>query len=101
VGFSRVVSRFPDLGYNHVCCCSQFSAVITIIGKRPLHGIRRRGVGFGDGFLCSFPLSFFCSFLGALYIFLGQAWAEGKGELATCRHRADSGRGKRLRCTPV
>jgi len=23
--------------------------------------------------------------------FLGQAWAEGKGELATCRHRADSG----------
>jgi len=24
-------------------------------------------------------------------IFLGQAWAEGKGELATCHHRADSG----------
>jgi hypothetical protein len=21
----------------------------------------------------------------------GQAWAEGKGKLATCRHRADSG----------
>jgi len=45
-----------------------------------------------------FPLSLtparpppFCNFLGAHHIFLGQAWAEGKGELATCRHRADSG----------
>jgi len=26
------------------------------------------------------------------YIFSGKAWAEGKGVLATCRHRADSGR---------
>jgi len=23
---------------------------------------------------------------------MGQAWAEGKGGLATCRHRADGGR---------
>jgi hypothetical protein len=34
-------------------------------------------------------LSFF--FFGALSIFLGQAWAEGKGKLAMSRHRADSG----------
>jgi len=27
-------------------------------------------------------------------------WAEGKGELATCRHRADSGREKRIKFTP-
>ena len=32
--------------------------------------------------------------------FLGQAWAEGKGELATCRHRADSGWEKWTKCTP-
>jgi hypothetical protein len=38
--------------------------------------------------LCSF---FLCHFLGALSIFLGQAWAEGKGKLATSRRRADSG----------
>ena len=31
-----------------------------------------------------FPLFFFCDFLGAPCIFLGQAWAEGEGELATC-----------------
>ena len=34
---------------------------------------------------------FLCDSLGAYHIFLGQAWAEGNGELATCRHRADSG----------
>jgi hypothetical protein len=33
----------------------------------------------------------FCHFFGAPLIFLGQAWADGKGKLATCRHRADSG----------
>jgi hypothetical protein len=47
--------------------------------------------------LCSSPLSFpycyfLCHFFGALAIFLGQAWVEGKGELATCRLRADNGR---------
>jgi len=35
--------------------------------------------------------SFLGNFLGAHLIFLGPAWAEGKGELATCSHRADSG----------
>jgi len=30
-------------------------------------------------------------FLGAIYELLGQAWAEGKGKLATCCPRADSG----------
>jgi len=29
-------------------------------------------------------------FFGAPSIFLGQAWADGKGKLATCRHRAAS-----------
>ena len=33
-------------------------------------------------------------------IFVGEAWAEGRGELATCRHHADSGREKRIKCTP-
>jgi hypothetical protein len=37
------------------------------------------------------PSLFICHFFGAPSIFLGQAWAEGKGKLATCRHRADSG----------
>ena len=41
-----------------------------------------------------FPLSFVCYSLGAPHIFLGQAWAEGKGVLATCRHCADSGQEK-------
>jgi len=40
---------------------------------------------------CVSFLSFFCHFVGAPSIFLGQAWADGKGKLATCRHRADSG----------
>ena len=39
----------------------------------------------------AFFCSFICYFLGAVAIFMGQAWAEGKGKLATCRHRADSG----------
>jgi len=30
-------------------------------------------------------------FFGAPSIFLGQTWADDKGKLATCRHRADSG----------
>jgi len=39
-----------------------------------------------------FGLSFICHFLGAPFIFLGQAWADDKGKLATCRHRADTSR---------
>ena len=45
-------------------------------------------------FLLSFALLqtfLLCNFLGAHLAFLGEAWAEGNGELATCRHRADSG----------
>jgi len=41
---------------------------------------------------CVSFLSLFCHFFGASSIFLGQAWADGKGKLATCRHRANSGR---------
>jgi len=52
-------------------------------------------------FLChSFCRLSLCYFLGAHHIILGQAWAEGKGELATCRHRADSGQENWTRCTP-
>jgi len=55
-----------------------------------LHDVRGRGSGWGEGdFFLFFP---FCSLLGALSLTWGQAWAEGKGELAMCRHRADSGR---------
>ena len=48
-------------------------------------------------FLLSAPLSFtlaflsFVIFLGARHIFLGEAWAEGKGALTKSRHRTDSG----------
>ena len=43
-------------------------------------------------FVLLFGLFSFCDFFGAHHIFLGQAWAEGRGELATRRHLADSGR---------
>jgi hypothetical protein len=32
-----------------------------------------------------FFCSFICYFLGAIAVFIGQAWAERKGKLATCR----------------
>ena len=52
-------------------------------------------VDSGPSFVFSFVFHarspFFCSFLGAPHIFLGQAWAEGKGALAACHHYADSG----------
>jgi len=59
-----------------------------------LQSFCRRGVGCGGGFSFPlfFPLSFLCNFLGACYIFLGQAWTGGKGELATSRRRASCGR---------
>jgi len=44
--------------------------------------------GRGALFLCFFPLSIS---LGASTFFVGQAWAEGKGVLATSRHCADCG----------
>jgi len=50
---------------------------------------RTRRRSFNDFFCLSFVISL------VFYIFSGKAWAEGKGELATCRHRADSGREKR------
>jgi len=40
-----------------------------------------------------FPLRFRWSY----HIFLGQAWAEGKWELATCRHCADCGLETRIK----
>jgi len=48
----------------------------------------------------SFLVLSFVNFLGRSYSFLGQAWAEGKGELATSRHRADCGQENRAKCTP-
>ena len=50
-----------------------------------LHGTGGRGVGDGPRFPLLFP-----SFV--IYFLSGQAWVEAKGELATCRHRAESGR---------
>jgi len=53
--------------------------------------VRDRGmIPFVLSFVRTHPLSLLCNFLGAHDIFLGQAWAEGKGELAACRHLADS-----------
>ena len=40
---------------------------------------------------------FLITFLSALHISLGQAWTEGEGVPATCRHCADSG--QELDCT--
>jgi hypothetical protein len=61
---------------------------------------RMLGGGFPLSLLCPF---FFRNFLGALwYVLSGQAWAEGKGELATCRLQTDRGRiadGNRTVCT--
>jgi len=37
-----------------------------------------------------FPCLFLCDLFGAQYLFLGQAWAAGKGELATCGQRTGS-----------
>ena len=65
------------------------------------HGICRRGVGTGICTILSFFLSVrdllcpsFVISLMRIYSFLGQAWAEGKGKLATCRYRADSRRAR-------
>jgi len=61
------------------------------------HGIRRRGIrgravlSFVSLLSSTFVrLPFLYNLLGAHIIF-GQAWTEGKGELATCSHCADSG----------
>jgi len=54
-----------------------------------LHGNRRRALRGGRR--VSFPLSFLLSFHWCALHFRGQAWAEGKGVLASCRHCADSG----------
>ena len=40
---------------------------------------------------------FLCNFLGAHHVFLGQAWAEGKGVQAMGGHYTDSG--QELDCT--
>ena len=45
---------------------------------------------FCFSFDCHGRFSFLCNSLGAHHIFVGQAWAEGKGDLATSRQRADS-----------
>ena len=48
---------------------------------------------FPSFFLLSFLLALlsFVNLLGVNHIFLGQAWAEGVGVLATSRHCAHSG----------
>jgi len=47
---------------------------VTVIPHALLHGVRRRGLGDGHGFFCSFFLSFsssLCDFFGTYHIFLG------------------------------
>jgi len=68
----------------------------AVIAHALIYGIGGRGVGDGRFSL----VTFFCDLLGAHFIFLGQAWAEGRGELATCRHRADCGQENGVKCTP-
>jgi len=52
---------------------------------------RRRHLFF-FAFSYSRLISLVVSLMRVIYpFFLGQAWAEGKGVLATCRHYADSG----------
>ena len=80
-------------------CCRRIgcrAGTVTVPAHALLHGIGRRGVGDGR---FSF-VTFLYDSLGAHLIFLGQAWAKGEGELATCRHRADCGREKLGKCTP-
>jgi len=75
---TRVTERFLYLGNDqwealraHVLCLLY---LLITIGKAALSFVH-----------------FLCSSRVISHIFLGQAWAEGKGEIATCRHRADSG----------
>jgi len=45
--------------------------------------------------------AFFCNHFGAIQVFLRQAWAEGKGELATCCHCGDSRRETWIKGAPA
>jgi hypothetical protein len=60
-----------------------------------LHGLGGRGVVVWERFLLCRSFVFLLLspvlFLWCALSLLGQAWAEGKGELATSRHRTDSG----------
>jgi len=58
-----------------------------------LRGIDGRGVGDVSRFLLLFPLS-------PNFFFRDRPRQRVVGELATCRHRADSGREKRTKCAP-
>jgi len=53
------------------------------MGTPGAEGEGRSGLRKGRVFPLSFPLSFLYCLFGALHIFLGYAWVEGKGELAT------------------
>jgi len=46
-----------------------------------------------------FLLVFHLSFLWCAFYLLGTGLGDGKGKLATCRHRADSGGEKVKKCT--
>jgi len=61
-----------------------------------LRGVRRKGVrprwlSFLFSLVGHVPFSFLCNSFGAHHYFLGQAWSEGKGVLATGPYCADSG----------
>jgi hypothetical protein len=64
--------------------------------SHPLHGLCGRGVGVTGANFVAFHFSFFCHLFcyfpwSAFIIFLGQPWAEDKGELATRRLRTADG----------
>ena len=60
------------------------------------HGISG-GRAVGSGSCVAFVISFVINFL---LLFRDRPGRRATGELATCRHCADSGREKRTKCTP-
>jgi len=90
-------SRRPDgvVAGSTKRLASQF---YQIGGALPLRAVPTLDEERAALFFCSSPLFIMpvrhlllCNFLDAHLDLLGQAWAGAKGELATCRHRADSG----------
>jgi len=92
-GASRKKYKMP--GRNYRCSCT-----------RP-PSWRPQTMSRGRAHFCCFcslvslsvSLSAVLSFaISLVRFYLGQAWAEGKGQLATCRHRADSEQENRTVC---
>jgi len=78
-------SEEPGAGGEPRCSCPHPTS------WRPQKRVRRCNPMFFPWSVTLASFLFLCNSLGAHHIFVGQAWAEGKGVLATCRHCADSG----------